>query len=52
VGEIPGSLDPQITAGFILSGWEGAVLMAKVMKSPQPVREFIDILFSAVLKNP
>jgi TetR/AcrR family transcriptional repressor of nem operon len=27
-GEIPASLDPQITAGFILSGWEGAVYPA------------------------
>lgn len=51
-GELPASLDPQITASFILSGWEGAVLRAKVMKSPQPAREFIDLLFSAVLKNP
>lgn len=47
--EIPPSLDPHVTAGFILSGWEGAVLRAKVMKSPQPVREFIDTLFATVL---
>jgi TetR/AcrR family transcriptional repressor of nem operon len=50
-GEVPASLDPQATSGFILSGWEGAVLRAKVMKSPQPVQEFIDILFSTVLKK-
>lgn len=51
-GEIHSSLDPDRTAGFILSGWEGAVLRAKVMKSPQPVREFIDTLFATVLLKP
>lgn len=51
-GDLPPSYDPLIIAGFILSGWEGAVLSAKVMKSPQPVRDFIDILFATVLKRP
>lgn len=48
-GEIRASLDPYVIAGFILSGWEGAVLLAKVMRSPQPVREFIDTLFATTL---
>ncbi|BCR03148.1 TetR family transcriptional regulator [Desulfuromonas versatilis] len=52
VGELPSSLDPDMVAGLILSGWEGAVLRSKVMKSPKPVREFLDILFAVVLKNP
>ncbi len=51
-GELPSSLDPHMIAGLILSGWEGAVLRSKVMKSPKPVREFIDILFATILKNP
>ena len=38
-------------ASLILSGWEGSVLRSKAMKSPQPVQEFIDILFSTVLKT-
>lgn len=50
-GELPLSADPDMLAGLILSGWEGAVLRSKVMKSPQPVREFVDILFSTVLKK-
>lgn len=50
-GELPLSADPDMIASLILSGWEGAVLRAKVMKSPQPVREFIDILFSTVLRK-
>jgi TetR/AcrR family transcriptional repressor of nem operon len=50
-GELPPSYDPGVIAGFILSGWEGAVLSAKVMKSPQPVQDFIDTLFATVLKR-
>lgn len=52
IGEIPASYDPLVIAGFILSGWEGAVLSAKVMKSPQPVRDFLNILFATVLTKP
>jgi TetR/AcrR family transcriptional repressor of nem operon len=48
-GELPESYDPSVIAGFILSGWEGAVLSAKVMKSPQPVQDFLDTLFATVL---
>lgn len=48
-GELSETVDPAITAGFILSGWEGAILRAKVMKSPQPMRDFVDLLFSAIL---
>jgi TetR/AcrR family transcriptional repressor of nem operon len=48
-GAISTSLDPHMTAGFILSGWEGAVLRAKVMKSTKPVRELIDTLFATIL---
>jgi len=49
--ELSGAIDPAITAGFILSGWEGAILRAKVMKSPQPMRDFVDVLFSVVLRQ-
>ncbi len=49
-GEIAGDLDPEATAEFLLSGWEGALLRAKVMKSPRPLREFLRILFDRVLK--
>jgi len=50
-GELPPAYDPHVIAGFILSGWEGAVLSAKVMKSPRPVQDFIDTLFFTVLKH-
>lgn len=50
-GELSGAIDPAVTAGFILSGWEGAILRTKVMKSPQPMRDFVDVLFSVVLRQ-
>jgi len=50
-GELAADVDPAVMAGFILSGWEGAILRAKVMKSPQPLRDFIDTLFATVLRK-
>ncbi len=50
-GELAPEFDPGVVAGFILSGWEGAVLRAKVMKSPQPLRDFIGTLFATVLRK-
>ena len=49
-GEISAELDPQVVAEFILAGWEGAILRAKVMKSPDSIQNFIDTLFSTVLR--
>ena len=49
-GELSGEVDAQVLACFILSGWEGAILRAKVMKSPQPIRDFIQILFATALR--
>jgi TetR/AcrR family transcriptional repressor of nem operon len=51
-GELPPSYDAHVIAGFILTGWEGALLSAKISKSPQPVRDFLDILFATVLSKP
>lgn len=51
VGELSSSTDPRLIASFILSGWEGSVLRSKAMKSPQPVQDFINILFTTVLTN-
>ncbi len=50
-GELGSDFDAGIVAGFILSGWEGAILRAKVMKSPQPLRDFIETIFATVLKK-
>ena len=48
--ELDSRLDAEALASFILSGWEGAILRAKVMKSPQPLQDFIEILFTVTLR--
>jgi len=48
--ELDSRLDAEALASFILSGWEGAILRAKVMKSPQPLQDFIDVLFKVTLR--
>ena len=50
-GELSNAVDPAVTAGFILSGWEGAILRTKVMKSPQPMQDFVAVLFNVVLRQ-
>lgn len=49
-GELAAGADVDALASFILSGWEGAILRAKVMKSAQPLQDFIQVLFSATLR--
>jgi TetR/AcrR family transcriptional regulator, transcriptional repressor for nem operon len=51
-GELSRDVDAATVAEFMLSGMEGAILRAKVMKSPQPLRDFIDILYARVLMQP
>ena len=51
-GELNSTMNTDVLAGFILSGWEGAILRAKVMKSPQPMRDFIETLYATALKAP
>ena len=48
-GTLDPQLDPQKLASFLLSGWEGAILRAKVMRSPEPLKQFVGILFTTVL---
>lgn len=48
-GELAADQNPELLAEFLLTGLEGAILRARVMKDLQPVREFVDILFSRVL---
>lgn len=49
-GELAADLDAELTANFIISGWEGAILRAKVMKAPQPMHDFITVLFATTLR--
>jgi TetR/AcrR family transcriptional repressor of nem operon len=48
-GELSVDLEPDLLAEFLLTGLEGAILRARVKKSLQPVRDFIDILFQQIL---
>jgi len=48
-GELAKEINCDVMAEFILSGWEGAILRAKVMQSSQSLRIFIDTLFSTIL---
>ncbi|WP_016916251.1 TetR/AcrR family transcriptional regulator [Vreelandella stevensii] len=48
-GSVPEALSPDTLASFILSGWEGAILRAKTLKSLAPMEQFEAILFSHVL---
>jgi TetR/AcrR family transcriptional regulator, transcriptional repressor for nem operon len=50
-GEIPEELSPEDTAQFFLSGFEGALLVSKVLKSSAPLRNFITIFFDRVLRQ-
>lgn len=48
-GELNPELDPEALSDFTLNGWEGAILRAKVNKTPEPIRNFIDTLFHVLL---
>lgn len=48
-GDIPDDVDPEDAAAFLLSGWQGALLRAKMARSVEPMRRFESTLFNRVL---
>jgi TetR/AcrR family transcriptional regulator, transcriptional repressor for nem operon len=48
-GEIPPDLDVRELAEFWLNSWQGAVLRAKTMRSPAPLRTFLAVMFGNIL---
>lgn len=46
---ITNSLPAHTLAQFLLNTWEGALLRARSEKDDAPLRDFIDVIFSAVL---
>jgi TetR/AcrR family transcriptional repressor of nem operon len=48
-GEITKALDPDDIAAFIVSSLQGAILLSKAQRSPEPIERFKRILFSQVL---
>ena len=51
MGELRVDLDPQVLADFYLNSFEGALLRAKVSKSPEPLRLFLTCMFDSVLQG-
>ena len=49
-GDLPKSLDAEETAGFVVSGLQGAILLAKTERSLAPVERFEHLLFSKILR--
>ena len=50
-GEITGDRNWTDLAKFTLSGWEGAILQAKVTKSVAPMQTFVQVLFAQVFNR-
>src|SRR5438132_13003007 len=51
VGDLRADLDPEALADFYLDSFEGALLRAKVSKSPAPLRVFLTCMFDGVLRG-
>jgi TetR/AcrR family transcriptional repressor of nem operon len=49
-GELSADLDIPVTAGFVISSFEGAILIAKAKRDPEPLERFVRVLFSSVLR--
>jgi TetR/AcrR family transcriptional repressor of nem operon len=49
-GDLSPALDADRLADYCLNSWEGAVLRMKVVKSIEPLEEFLEVMFGIVLK--
>lgn len=48
-GDIEVGIEPSDAASFLLSGWEGAILRAKVVKSTEPMERFVRVFLTQCL---
>ena len=48
-GDIGTDIAPSDAASFLLSGWEGAILRSKVVKSTEPMERFVRVFFTQCL---
>jgi TetR/AcrR family transcriptional repressor of nem operon len=48
-GEVPATLDCEEVAGFIVSSLQGAILLSKAHRSPEPIERFKRILLTTIL---
>jgi len=51
-GALPPEMACDVVAGFIVSGLQGAILLAKVERSLAPIEHFEAVLYGAVLHRP
>jgi TetR/AcrR family transcriptional repressor of nem operon len=49
-GELPATIDCKEISHFLYSSLQGAILQAKVERSPLPLKRFIKIAFSTILR--
>jgi TetR/AcrR family transcriptional repressor of nem operon len=49
-GEVSSGADPVMLATFALNAWEGAILRARIEKSDRPLRQFIEMIFTSLLR--
>jgi TetR/AcrR family transcriptional repressor of nem operon len=49
-GELPATVDCKELAHFLYSSLQGAILQAKVDRRPLPLKRFIKITFSTILR--
>ncbi len=49
-GDMRSQADAAVLATFALNAWEGALLRARVAKSRRPLQQFIDTLFTQLLR--
>jgi TetR/AcrR family transcriptional repressor of nem operon len=49
-GELPATVDCKELAHFLYSSLQGAILQAKVERSPLPLKRFVKVIFSTVLR--
>jgi TetR/AcrR family transcriptional repressor of nem operon len=50
-GELPITIDCKEVAHFIYASFHGAILQAKVERSPLPLKRFVKVVFSTVLQK-
>jgi len=49
--ELPADTDPKSLAGFLLNGWEGALLRSQAEASDSPLEVFMQIVFDQLLRK-
>lgn len=49
-GELPSGLDAERTARFMVSAWQGALVRMKTVAGPEPLDNFLDMVFQILLR--